>query len=382
MPPHPAPTRNRVVNYPSPRVEDLLFYVRVDSKQKKNEDPPAYGTLYNDNHPTSGESYPDHELVYVSPIDETGWRRYYYAAIREEQNSYNWEIRPVRGAGRGFDIGVRFYFVKRDDYTAGGWETTYGGSVGTPDPLAAYTLDGGEEVIPTGVKELDSLYVLVRRTWVCPATFTDQVYDAEGGTVAAVVRELSDTPSSSDLDASGFYEESTQLNKRLYLNTTRKAKPFDSRSYTTTKNFYWPPVLESVPIISPVYALDNGIYKNVVDAEIKESYNGPCRCLVSESWASTPGALPNPTSAQMQPKVIQYQGLMFNWSSGAAVLHPTLTFFEFVGTRGYRLAAGQSRTKTFPATNFEDWPPSVSISTQRPFRGGFMLTTLTYYRPG
>ena len=100
----PTPKRQRVLTFVSPNVSDILFYETVDT-QRVGKSIPAYGT----SHPDANK-WPNHELVFVQQDSSEGQLyRYYYAATRDSQDSYNYELRD------GSEL-TRTYIIKRSDY--------------------------------------------------------------------------------------------------------------------------------------------------------------------------------------------------------------------------------------------------------------------------
>lgn len=155
----PSPKRQRVLSFVSPNVSDILFYETVDAQRIK-ENIPAYGT----SHPDT-VNWPNHELVFVQQDDQEGQLyRYYYAANRASQDSYNYEIRD------GSEL-IRTYIIKRSDYPS------------ALTPPAGGTLDSvftdygfvGDTVKSIG-DPLSGIYIAVQRRFVVPVTI-DYAYD-------------------------------------------------------------------------------------------------------------------------------------------------------------------------------------------------------------
>lgn len=150
---NPAPMRRRVLTFASPEIDDLIFFELRDSTVPANEAPEAYG----EPHPCK-EEFPNHELVFISPAgeNEPGWQRWYYAANRDNQDAYNYEI-------DGDSALTRTYVVKRSDYEDGTFEEP---ASGTADPTFAGFTYSKQRVRRIGQKELDSLFVIVQRSYV------------------------------------------------------------------------------------------------------------------------------------------------------------------------------------------------------------------------
>lgn len=100
----PAPQRQTVLTFASPSVADILFYETVDG-QRIGTAVPDYGTPHPDT-----RRWPNHKLVFIQNDDETGQLlRYYYAADRDAQDTYNYELND------GVEL-TRTYVIPRDQY--------------------------------------------------------------------------------------------------------------------------------------------------------------------------------------------------------------------------------------------------------------------------
>lgn len=103
-PNQPAPQRQKLLTFVTPKVADILFYEVIDV-QRIGTAIPDYGTA----HPDTSK-WPNHKLVYVSQDGEDSqFYRYYYAADRSAQADYNYEMQE------GKEV-VRTYVLPRADY--------------------------------------------------------------------------------------------------------------------------------------------------------------------------------------------------------------------------------------------------------------------------
>jgi hypothetical protein len=150
----PATQRQRVPTYVTPQVRDVLFY---ETAEGIRSDVPEYGTP----HPDSSK-WPDHVLVYAVVPDETpNERRLYYAARRESQDEYNFEI-------NGNDQLTRTYVIPRSEFSPEGFPHPV---VGTPDarfPKYVFASEFQGRID----KELDSVFVAVQRVFSKPFTIS------------------------------------------------------------------------------------------------------------------------------------------------------------------------------------------------------------------
>ena len=181
---NPGPKRKRIVNYPTPLIGDVLFYELVHLDRMET---PEYGTPHPDT-----IRWPHHKLVFVKPIDEVGDHyQFWYAADRENQDLYNWESGIANLGGKKFDTVVRTYVIPRDEYDPE--ELQMGAAMPNvpvnrfPDPVTAdgdnttndddppsYTnhVLAERDQIQIGDKELDSIYVVEKRTYIKRCSIT------------------------------------------------------------------------------------------------------------------------------------------------------------------------------------------------------------------
>lgn len=176
----PAPRRQRVITFATPKVADILFYETEDTKNgeygRYGKEIPAFGTAHYDK-----RNWPHHELVFVQPQGPDGQTmRFYYAAKRENQDEYNYEIRDGREL-------VRTYVIKREDYP----------SLLTPpsggDRDSAFSDYGfaGDSVVSLG-EPLSTVYIAVQRRYVVPVV-EEQIYNATLETVVNIRRSIKPT---------------------------------------------------------------------------------------------------------------------------------------------------------------------------------------------
>ena len=155
MPPSPPPRKQRVLTFVSPKVADLVFYELRDRRLAKYKNPPAYGTAHPDT-----KIYPNHKLVFITPAsgDEDGWQKWYYAASRESQDDYNFEI-------DGDERLVRTYIYPRADYLAGRPASpTYAPpTLGAADAVFTSFNFREEKIRRTGDQIIDSYFIVIQR---------------------------------------------------------------------------------------------------------------------------------------------------------------------------------------------------------------------------
>lgn len=156
---NPAPQRRAVLTFVSPKVSDLLFYELRDERLPSNSVPPEYGTPHWDS-----KKYPGHKLVHITPADESGWQKWFYAADRDGQDEYNFEFSSQGTLGSSPDTLTRTYIIPREDFTPNSIDK------GTEDATyTSYVLDAEVEQ-RIGDATLDSLYVVIQRTYTIRGT--------------------------------------------------------------------------------------------------------------------------------------------------------------------------------------------------------------------
>jgi len=79
--------QQQVISGLTPDARDILFWELRDSKIAKNKRPKKYG----EKHPNPLE-YPKHRLVFIAPHETEGKQKWFYAAIRADQEEYNWQV--------------------------------------------------------------------------------------------------------------------------------------------------------------------------------------------------------------------------------------------------------------------------------------------------
>ncbi len=143
----PAPQRQKVLTFVSPKVADILFYETIDA-QRVGSVLPEYGTP----HPDTAK-WPNHKLVFAAPDEGSQFYRYYYAADRVAQDEYNYEK-------QGGEEVTRTYVIPREDYP----ENLPPPEGGTPD--TAYSNFGfvSDSLVDLD-QPLNGIYVAIQRKY-------------------------------------------------------------------------------------------------------------------------------------------------------------------------------------------------------------------------
>ena len=229
-----APGVFPVIDYSTPDIRDTLVYLEVDSRLG-NYKQPDYGSKYagprghlrNDPWAEEGTTpdkigrFDQHELVHITPADERGMVRWYYARRREDQALYNWEYTTPGPNSDGYPTYTRTYFVHRNDLTdyydeyptnpsnPGDLEPVGDKHLkpGDADPDLSYTPQfygfeyADTQIARIGDENLDSLYVLVVRRFELLCDKTTFTENETYGTVANTVVFDSDVDNTYSLGA-------------------------------------------------------------------------------------------------------------------------------------------------------------------------------------
>jgi hypothetical protein len=195
--PNPAPQRQRLRSWPTPKVADVIFRQTFESTRTAV---PAYGTA----HPDSA-TYPNHKLVHAKVVEDQGlFLELWYAADRSNQEDYNYSLTFQYGGNPNYPRITRTYILPRSPAPlALGSEDPGGSMFGSgeffqPGGEDSYRQPGGvfryfTSAIPAGVlvaqserplgDELNGLYVEVTRIYdVIPGLEEGASSDALGQT--------------------------------------------------------------------------------------------------------------------------------------------------------------------------------------------------------
>jgi hypothetical protein len=105
-----------------------------------------------------------------------------------------------------------------------------------------------------------------------------------------------------------------------------------------------------------------------------KSWDGDCKINVTETWSLTTPVLGPPTT--LGATSIVFRGGLLSMSIPEC-LHPLVTAFEFSSSEGISVRID------YPATNYTDWPETLTLTPSvRPHpKGGYVTTTWTVFKP-
>ena len=164
-PENPSPERHPVLTFLTPN-QDLLFWEKVDMKIQRNRDA-VYGQAHWDT-----VRYPHHELVFIKPLDSGGqWYQFYYAAKRENQDDYNYEIIAGEELIRTYVIPRDKYFARPENFATPVEDEFLYPVAGTASPdsvFEAYCF--ADDTLRRADDIIDSSFVIIQRRFVEPVT--------------------------------------------------------------------------------------------------------------------------------------------------------------------------------------------------------------------
>ena len=396
---NPSPQRQSVVTFPTPNVNDILFFESVDA-ERVGTSIPEYGSKHPDY-----KKWPDHRLVHVEAADpkqQTRYYRYYYAADQLDQDNDNWSYSEADIGGTKFDAVTRDYVIRRSEFSS---TVPAMGAVMPDVPAGKFTgthVLAQRKQVPLNDKILNGLYVVEQRVYVkkvplyrldfdeyfSKTNYTKQTlrYAAEQVTVDGAQVSIASVATDPDstywqLGDDGILRTLQQLSDNWYAVTEQQVVNTDTGgefSYTTSVNYSFPPVLEDIDFDPWERRSGATTYMPRVTYS-KGVYKGPCRATVEVSWHATKPAAVS-VAAPPQPEAIAVSTPYFSLRV-PETLHGVVNVSVGNGTEDetYVPTAG---TYTFQATNLIDWPSSLIVSsTVKKFRGGWVKETMTVHAP-
>ncbi len=433
---NPTPHRQRVVIFPTPNVDDLLFYELVDNHRVGEKNVPDYGTAHPDT-----TKWPNHRLIHIKAHDDQGkmWR-YYYAADQLEQDDDNWSHSQADIGGTRFDAVSRDYLVRRSEYNP---ESPAQGATMPDVPASKFTgtyVLAERSQIQINDEVLAGLYVVDRRSYVektqlvgirvseadnqAQRSTLDYYYRGETVTDSSTVEDLFDDPDDPYWDA--YYE---QVDGTIYAYKRREGKQVTSnwftietttlvtgerdgtvitlQDYYTSQNYTWPPVFGGWRELE--WEKRAGGEWSVTDVWFdKDRYSGPCKARVQIDWSPDEfGTETGPNADLVQPdepplpKPIVIQTPYFSVSVPPC-LHGRIPEGEPQGivanptnpNNAIQISSGTTDPVfeyttieyIFPATNYEGWvgleEDGLKVTDiQEPSKGGWLRRRVWVYPP-
>lgn len=205
---NPTPQRKQIFQFPTPNLDDRVFYELHDSTQM-NYTVPEYGTP----HPNQSK-YAGYVFAHVRSANDSGWVQWFYLNERANQDEYNFEV-TYPYADTSYPAYVRTYVLKRENLDEP--------EAGTADPVhgAGYTLTAHKQ---TRLSDpvLDSLFVGVQRAYerlpgpVIQSYVVNSRGDVETQNEQVVPYGATIYPDGLNVTKSGLEFESTVKGKQVY----------------------------------------------------------------------------------------------------------------------------------------------------------------------
>lgn len=403
--PLPQAPQRQTTNIPiTPIVGDLLVTVTSEAQRK---DLPAYGTAMSEMHQKGriDPRYENHIFTLAVPLNNAREDMFtlYFAAPRENQDLYNWEVTEADIGGTRFDAISRSYIIPRADYDKS--NPAMGSTMPNvpaskfPNPTTYILAQKSQRRIE---KEFDSMFVAETRVYIRKTTITQIGADPLSGlplssastiyhkdeivTGTTTAAQLFAAPTNAywGTQADGYARTGRQISSEFYEIVSEQvvAGLFSGgivtiHDYFTTEDYSWPGVLGGVRLYD--YELRNGGVEVFTEPWFsKEAYRGPCKSRIVLTWSKAEFGVSPPSV--MRPTPIVVNTPFYNWSVGPC-LHEGGTLTAVTGSHPkYALNAGIAAQ--WDATAPTDWPVSVlAVDEQKPYRGGWLRTNVTIYQP-
>lgn len=401
---NPTRQRQRVISFPTPNVNDYLFFETVDAQRIGSEKTaiPEYGSKHPDT-----IKWPNHRLVHVEPADEElNFYKYYYAADQLDQDEDNWAFTKADIGGTKFDAVTRDYVIRRTEFDA---DTPAMAATmpNTPsDKFSGTYVLAEREQRPIDNKVLNGLYVIERRTYVKKVPLTrldfDEFFNTSNYTTQTLLHKDEFGPDTStsiedlvanaggafdsywEVSAYGVLRTAEQLSDQWYVLNEREVVNTGGTGTTTitlnqSMNYRWPPVLDDV-VFDTWNLRSGGVRSYPRVTYTRGPYSGPCSATVARTWTKAKPLSAGDTDPTMQPEPISFTTPYFRVN-----VPPTLhADRNFVGTNGTEDETYEYTIWAYNkgATNYTDWPSSLVVSSSaRPFRGGWLLEEVTVFKP-
>ena len=170
--------RQRVIEFTTPKVADLVIVEVVDVSKNVNSSSKATGVnksgsanAYGDPHPNANK-FPNFKLAFIKNADDQQgqFQYWYYVKDRSEQDKYNWEFQAAGASNPLYDTVVRTYVLPR-------YGTGSNGALGDSQT-------GGVDVFDEALPAINS---------AMPTTIHDPFGQGLGPTAAGTISDSTDS---------------------------------------------------------------------------------------------------------------------------------------------------------------------------------------------
>lgn len=269
----PAPVRQRLLTFLTPRTEDALIAETADISRQEI---PEFGSAHPDK-----EKYPDHRFAHAIASDDKGLiDTFLYIREFRSQDSYNFEHLAADVEGTKFSTVIREYVTLRSEFNPAlplmgasmpdTPKSLFGTGSGDPRVLTDYYLAIRQQR-RSGDRELDNLFVLDRHTYIKRAPIRDIDVDKQLGigvgktttlhyrgevmTGSSTIETLAAAPTNAywGIQADGTDRSMQQISDNWWaviVSSSRDAALTDYKLILpTTTNLNLPDVLESIAVV-------------------------------------------------------------------------------------------------------------------------------------
>jgi len=396
-------------------VKDDPATISLTGDSRVHKEHPNYGTAHPDT-----ENFPTHKLCHVAQSDPNGLTfQYYYAADRLHQDEYNFEYSQADLGGNQYDTVVRTYVTLRSDFDEA--DSKYDAGDKMPEvpagkfPDDIYILMTRQQK-RIGDKELDGLFVVEQRVYFryedkvsfnADPEFgnplkTTEILAYRGKTSVPVIslvgssrteqtvtwsKTIAETASYWGITDNGINYEVVRLSNDWWKITKQEVVPEDLTgggvTYYTIRNYSFPAELIGFRFTT-INRKDGGTENSVTTLK-KDSFSGPIEVAVNRKWQNSAPTQGSYTPTVFKPTSGSYSGAQFKLSY-SNVLTKAFTLVDTIGTSHPVYKQGAYASNFFQEATEPSAQPSSGSSinmgqTVRPFRGGFLIETLTGKAP-
>jgi len=171
-----------------------------------------------------------------------------------------------------------------------------------------------------------------------------------------------------EVDADGNLTVYQPYNADYAIKVSRNVVSPETKEWVDIINYEWPPVLTSIYV--KVFERRDGGTIQVPVYKFKQGYSGPQQAFATQYWQKDPVTPTSPI--QMIAEGISYQNMKWGINIPPC-LHPEVTLGINTGTVD-PIWKFITDTDTFPATNYTDWPESITWVESKPYQGGYLIT--------
>lgn len=178
-----------------------------------------------------------------------------------------------------------------------------------------------------------------------------------------------------NIDATGVIVTYEPYNADYCIKTTKRLASTLSKTWVDIINYEWPPVLLSVTF--KTYPRRRGSPLVVPVLRFKQGYSGPQAATAVQYWQL--GAITPTSPSPMIPEGFRHQDCYYTIDVPPC-LHDEITLTTTTGTED-PIWEFISESETFDATNFTDWPDTITWIESKPYAGGYLVTEWTINKP-